>query len=1068
MTTKTEVQIFVSCPGDVEELKGILKSTCKVLSNSNDGLNNIIFSVKDWKEIIGKYGERPQEQINQAVGKYDIYIGILWKRFGTPPGATNPLTSLEFGSGTEEEFTIALQNWKLFQVPEIYFFIRKDKRTSNNEYENEQLSKVFKFITEQRKSNQHFLNEFEKKEGFRNRILHLLNQKQQEIFLKRNSEEKQSILKEEPNIDLNQFRINIQPPDGYVLRFLVHYEQVKERSKNVLVESTQESLNSIINNKQRIIILGDAGSGKSTELKNLAYILDNKESPYLPIIQNFNSYTPEQGIENFLPEFWKKIPHNLLVLIWDGLDEIQPNEFNTVVRQINSFVGKYPEIRIVISCRTNFYETPTINSPGTLIGFEPFYINDLRIQDAKQYYSSIFKSEQADSFIHEVFKENLDDLLSKPFFLMLLSNIYSEQKNLSLNRAHLYEAFLLKRINLDEAHYKNTFDLKHKKEEIVNLLERVALSMEIFAKNSINESDLLKLISSTEFSTIRFCTAFKKKEGEETVWQFEHNNIQEFLAARALSKLPFEKVIKFITFEPDHIKIIPSWVNTLTFLFSILDNETPLFKELLDWLVNNEKELVVKFEVDKISEEIRIKIFEAIFNYYKEQDIGLNSNKFSDKELAQFTNSENGIKFLIKEIQDKKNSKTVKNNALHIIGYFEFLHSDLKLELKNLLFNIIDENIEDEYIISIAVHALEYSKIYNEEIISQLMLKLGERKNRYIRSSIYSLLLESNLVDAYVDYIIEGYKILDDNKHPERGDVSFLNESWNLKECLKAIKSPLGIKKTLNFILENAEIEYTFDFKEIFDTIIKNAVEAYFTDISIYIIILKLFKKLSRHFRHDTAFLIIPFFDETETREKAFHDLWSKPDNNDRSKYLALSLLLNEKLFDFVIEQYNNHNIINDILNEFIIDLSWIRNSDKETFIKIVERNTSFKLERPPVIDYDAIRKTNLQNDFNLLFDKAQFLYETLRIFNDEEKEFFLFNELFEVTKKYKRHQQNLEMLEDYYSDISIKVLRSLCKDNLEKKVTKWDVVNWFNDKKILNRIAFQTYTALFNEIKKF
>ena len=49
---------------------------------------------------------------------------ILWKRFGTPPGAKNPNTGEHYESGPEEEFEIAYQGWKQKKSVRINFYFK--------------------------------------------------------------------------------------------------------------------------------------------------------------------------------------------------------------------------------------------------------------------------------------------------------------------------------------------------------------------------------------------------------------------------------------------------------------------------------------------------------------------------------------------------------------------------------------------------------------------------------------------------------------------------------------------------------------------------------------------------------------------------------------------------------------------------------------------------------------------------------------------------------------------------------------------------------------------------------
>jgi len=97
----------------------------------------IVLEVVDWKTHVVPDMGRPQEVINQQVGDYDIFVGILWKRFGTPTGKGE--------SGTEEEFNIAYANWQKFKRPRILFYFSRVPSLPNDYDEAMQLAKVMGF-----------------------------------------------------------------------------------------------------------------------------------------------------------------------------------------------------------------------------------------------------------------------------------------------------------------------------------------------------------------------------------------------------------------------------------------------------------------------------------------------------------------------------------------------------------------------------------------------------------------------------------------------------------------------------------------------------------------------------------------------------------------------------------------------------------------------------------------------------------------------------------------------------------------------------------------------------------
>lgn len=72
MTIPILIKVLVSCPNDVTSEKEEIISICAALTKSNEGLSNVFFEVKDWRDYVGIYGTRPQEQLKIFFGEYDI------------------------------------------------------------------------------------------------------------------------------------------------------------------------------------------------------------------------------------------------------------------------------------------------------------------------------------------------------------------------------------------------------------------------------------------------------------------------------------------------------------------------------------------------------------------------------------------------------------------------------------------------------------------------------------------------------------------------------------------------------------------------------------------------------------------------------------------------------------------------------------------------------------------------------------------------------------------------------------------------------------------------------------
>ena len=72
-----------------------------------------------WEETVAGFG-RPQHLINQDLERCDLFIGMLWKRWGTPPDHDG-----KFSSGFEEEFERSMTRGEETKSPEISLFFKQ-------------------------------------------------------------------------------------------------------------------------------------------------------------------------------------------------------------------------------------------------------------------------------------------------------------------------------------------------------------------------------------------------------------------------------------------------------------------------------------------------------------------------------------------------------------------------------------------------------------------------------------------------------------------------------------------------------------------------------------------------------------------------------------------------------------------------------------------------------------------------------------------------------------------------------------------------------------------------------
>lgn len=155
-----KVRIFVASPGDVQAERDGLS---KVVSE----LNLTISAIAPEKGIVLELiryethahpglGEDAQDVINRQALDYDIFVGVMWKRFGTP--------TKRAGSGTAEEFQHAYERWAKDNALPVLFYFRQTPLMPKTREEVEQLARVIDFRDEMSRCG--LVWEYEDERGF--------------------------------------------------------------------------------------------------------------------------------------------------------------------------------------------------------------------------------------------------------------------------------------------------------------------------------------------------------------------------------------------------------------------------------------------------------------------------------------------------------------------------------------------------------------------------------------------------------------------------------------------------------------------------------------------------------------------------------------------------------------------------------------------------------------------------------------------------------------------------------------------------------------------------------------
>lgn len=111
------VRVFIASPGDVSEERDIASLVVgelnRIFANPfGVDLDAIRWETHAWPDI----RRDAQDVINKQIGEFDILVGVMWRRFGSPTKRAK--------SGTGEEFERAYDLFKKHGRPKIMFYFR--------------------------------------------------------------------------------------------------------------------------------------------------------------------------------------------------------------------------------------------------------------------------------------------------------------------------------------------------------------------------------------------------------------------------------------------------------------------------------------------------------------------------------------------------------------------------------------------------------------------------------------------------------------------------------------------------------------------------------------------------------------------------------------------------------------------------------------------------------------------------------------------------------------------------------------------------------------------------------
>lgn len=732
-----------------------------------------------------------------------------------------------------------------------------------------------------------------------------------------------------------------------------------------------KNLYDVCRKEHYVILLGDAGCGKTIVLKQTAhYACNDYYTLLIPLSDYAGGEISDLILINY-PEY-ENLP---LFLIFDAFDEVRENDRYTFARKLNSFVEHHKNATVLVSARNNFYKFADENGKGsTLKGFKEYTLCPLTQNDIAVYSQN--NGVDYDAFNNELHHHRLHSMVYNPFYLKILVELMKDNANLP-SKKELMDEIIKKSFTLDKNKYVNPNAVSDDECKLMILLQQVAFVMQCMGdKVRISESDYQYIFDKHERALISYSSLFLKDSNEQ--WQFEHNNFREYLAAKYLCNLDIEEIKGVICYDAEKSKVRNSWVNVISYLMLIYEDD-----DLINWINDVSESLLVKVERSRIGEELCNDIFKRIFNSFADKNAWITRGSNSIEELVEFAQSPETLDFLINEICNPQNRWSL-SNALVLIAIYNSTLFEKRDDVRNTLKDCILSSNTDDYQKRLAMTALAELKLNTDEITELLIDLFNTKQTDEIRYGVVCYIIDSNIYEKHIDFLMQQWQY----SKPHYDNNNAINIIYKVERAFENTHGKEAIRTLIKYF---EDLNYC-DFRnsEIYGHIIiqaidfyKNGDESFFTDILNSVLTTKIY------FSVNLKQLCFEFFSKTNTKRRAFQEIVEYFVQNPE-KILAVYILIDladDSNVKFLKKIYTeNHEKYGDVFKTFTANLS-CNNAYLNDCINLLKSNgISIEMPKAP-INYDELKNKALQTYFNSLFDKVEYqklVNELLKYFDSE------------------------------------------------------------------------------------
>ena len=579
-----------------------------------------------------------------------------------------------------------------------------------------------------------------------------------------------------------------QAVDGYIRRhcslessnddFVAYFIGSEER--HILADFVVGLRNA---SKNKYILYSSAQTGKTTELKQLCWELQEC-GLYLPIYYEVRTNT-ELKREDIPYEQYQNGKE--IVVVIDALDEVNGKVYNDLLEEIEGYAVVHPEIKMVLSCRSNYRKDNNL-----LKQFTELYLEELSSDDILE---RIVKKIGSNNRLYlNLIDKQLIEFAKNPFYLDILIDAYKRNKQLPKSKGEIYRLFIENSYSNEGE--KNVLTSVHPLDESLHLLERIALALSMMNKQSLSKSEFFECLNNNE-NDFKECLRYDLIQCEDGNYSFKHSAFREWLVANYLQRAGLYKAKQLATHPTGRIK--QEWYNIIILWLSMLEKDNDIITEVLDWLKVARLELIVHIDKGLLNEEKRNSIFKKILQDYKIKGIRIayaypTSRDYTD--LLYFGQSNDTVNFIADEISLTTSRTAYYADLMWLCRFMDW--NKINGEILNKLLNVLkrkvkealDSNNPDDLTFVFFGNLFFKQQKYVDELFD-----IVKDSNYYEAiSSMVQLIDKTDKVEDKLYYILEKEKYVCDQKD---GFTIHRVSRTSIYNALSKVKTIESVKKVI-------------------------------------------------------------------------------------------------------------------------------------------------------------------------------------------------------------------------------------------------------------------------------